>query len=169
MLDFPHTEVTSLAMTGMRIKQLAKRQWSRVLISATPAAILRNPGTYAAKFAWKSRKKLIIPMGTKREIASAFYQLKIEHGYNKAYLHRIDKVDSPNCSCGTKQTPEHLLLSCKWYNSDRQILRQDLDNSPLTLPLLLHTRRGIEATLAFISRTRVGTRKWYLGLDQDLD
>jgi ribonuclease HI len=71
MLDFPHTEITSLAMTGMRIKQLARRQWSRVLISATPAAILRNPSTYAAKFAWTSRKKLIIPMGTKREIASA--------------------------------------------------------------------------------------------------
>jgi hypothetical protein len=108
-------------------------------------------------------------MGTKREIASAFYQLKIGHSYNKAYLHRTDKLDSLNCSCGAKQTPEHLLLSCKWYNSDRQILRQDLDNSPLTLPLLLHTQRGIEAALAFISRTRVGTRKWYLGLDQDLD
>jgi ribonuclease HI len=169
MLDFPHTEITSLAITGMRINQLSKRQWSRVLISATPAAILRNPGTYLAKFAWKSRMQLIIPMGTKREIDSAFHQLKIGHGYNRAYLHRIDKVDSPNCSCGAKQTPEHLLLSCRWYNSDCLILRQDLDNSPLTLPLLLHTRRRIEATLAFISRTRVGTRKWYLGLDQDLD
>jgi hypothetical protein len=108
-------------------------------------------------------------MGTKREIASAFYQLKIGHGYNKAYLHYIDKVDSPNCSCSAKQTPEHLLLSSRWYNSDHQILRQDLDSSPLTLPLLLHTRRGIEATLAFIFCTRVGTHKWYLGLDQGLD
>jgi hypothetical protein len=108
-------------------------------------------------------------MGNKREIASAFYQLKIGHGYNKAFLHRIDKVDSPSCSCGAKQTPEHLLLSCRWYNSDRQILRQDLNHAPLTLPLLLHTKRGIEATLAFISRTRVGSRKWYLGLDSGLD
>jgi hypothetical protein len=169
MLDFLHTEITSLAITGMRIKQLARRQWSRTLVSATPAAILRNPSTYAAKFAWKSRKKLIIPMGTKREIASAFYQLKIGHGYNKGYLHCIDNVDSSNCSCGAKQTPEHLLLSCRWYNSNRQSLRQALDNSPLTLTLLLYTRRGIEATSAFISCTRVGTRKWYLGLDQDLD
>jgi hypothetical protein len=150
-------------------KQLARRQWSQALISATPAAILRNSGRYLAKFAWKIRKKLIIPMGTKREIASAFYQLKIGHTYNKAYLHCIDKVDSPNCSCSAEQTPEHLLLSCKWYNSDRQILRQDLDNSALTLPLLLHTKRGIEATLAFIFRTRVVTRKWYLGLDPGLD
>jgi hypothetical protein len=108
-------------------------------------------------------------MGTNRKIVSAFYQLKIGHGYNKAYLYRIDKVDSPNCSCGAKQTLEHLLLSSRWYNSDRQILRQDLDNSPLTFTLLLHTRRGIEAALAYIFRTRVGTRKWYLGLDQRLD
>jgi hypothetical protein len=108
-------------------------------------------------------------MGTKREIAGAFYQLKIGYGYNKAYLHCIDKVDSPNCSCGAKQTLEHLLLSSRWYNSDRQILRQDLNNSPLTFPLLLHTTRGIEATLAHIFCTRVGTRKWYLGLDQGLD
>jgi ribonuclease HI len=28
MLDFPHTKITSLAMTEMRIKQLARRQWS---------------------------------------------------------------------------------------------------------------------------------------------
>jgi hypothetical protein len=108
-------------------------------------------------------------MDTKREIASAFYQLKIGHDYNKAYLHCIDKVDSSNCSCGAKQTPEHLLSSCRWYNSNSQILRQDLDNSPLTLLLLFHTKRGIEATLAFISRTRVGTRKWYQGLDPSLD
>jgi hypothetical protein len=108
-------------------------------------------------------------MSTKRKIASAFYQLKIGHGYNKAYLHRIDKVDSPNCSCSAKQILEHLLSSCRWYNSNRQILRQALDNSSLTLPLLLHTRRGIEAILVIISRTRVGTRKRYLGLDQGLD
>jgi hypothetical protein len=69
----------------------------------------------------------------------------------------------------TRSTASLLICSCKWYNSDYQILRQDLDNSPLTLPLLLHTRRGIDATLAFISRTRVGTRKWYLGLDPGLD
>jgi ribonuclease HI len=46
MLDFPHPE-----MTKMRIKQIARRQWSQALISATPAAILRNSGRYLAKFA----------------------------------------------------------------------------------------------------------------------
>ena len=75
----------------------------------------------------------------------------------------MDKTDSPLCSCGAKQTPEHLLLSCKWLRADRKILRDELCNVHLTLPLLLHTKMGIAATLAFISQTRVGTRKWHLG------
>jgi hypothetical protein len=104
-----------------------------------------------------------------RDLTSYIYQFKIGHGYNKAYLHRINKVDSPNCSCDTKQTLEHLPLSCKWYKYDCQILQQDLDYSLLTLPQLLHTTRGIEATLAFILCTRVGIRKLYLDLDQDPD
>ena len=154
-------------MTGIKIKQLATREWQRVLIKSTPPATLRNPNTYAAKYSWKIRKRLSVPMGTQRETASAFYQLKIGHGYNKAYLFRIGKADSPLCSCGAKQTPEHLLLSCKWLRADRKILRDELRKAQLTLSLLLHTKQGIAATLAFLSRTRVGTRKWYLGQVED--
>jgi hypothetical protein len=51
----------------------------------------------------------------------------------------------------SETTPDSDLLSC------------------LRRYILLHTKKEIEATLAFITRTRVGTRKWYLGLDQDLD
>jgi len=50
ILDFPYIEITSLVMTGMRIKQLTRRQWSRALIQATTAAIQQNPSTYCAKF-----------------------------------------------------------------------------------------------------------------------
>ena len=31
-----------------------------------------------------------------------------------------------------------------------------------TLPLLLHTTSGIEATLAFLRETGIATRKWHL-------
>jgi hypothetical protein len=41
----------------------------------------------------------------RRETASAFYQLKLGHGYNKAYLFRIGKADSLCFSCGALQTP----------------------------------------------------------------
>jgi ribonuclease HI len=165
----PSSDITSLAMTGIKIKQIGTREWQQVLAKYTPNAIHRNPNTYASKYSWKTRKKLSVPTGTRREIASAFYQLKIGHGYNKAYLFRMGKADSPLCSCGAKQSPDHLLLSCKWFNKDRRILRQDLNNAPLTLPLLLHTKQGIQATLAFITRTRVCTRKWHLGQEPDAD
>jgi hypothetical protein len=64
-----------------------------VLAKYTPNAIHRNPNTYAAKYSWKTRKKLSVPTGTRREIASAFYQLKIGHGYNKAYLSSVTAWD----------------------------------------------------------------------------
>ncbi|KAF1344334.1 hypothetical protein EJ07DRAFT_186282 [Lizonia empirigonia] len=88
------------------------------------------------------QKRVRVPPGTRREIASAYYQLKLGHGYNKAYLFQIGKADHPYCSCGAKQTVEHLLLSCKWYKQDRK-------NPP-------------KATLAFITSTKIGTRKWHL-------
>ena len=163
----PSTNTTSLAMTGIKIKQVATSEWQDTLKAYTSLAIQKNPNTYAAKYSWKIRKKLVIPTGTKRETASTFFQLKTGHGYNKAFLHRIGKSDSPLCSCGAKQTPEHLLLSCKWIREDRKILSKDLDTKHMTLPLLLHTSKGIKATLAFINRTKIGTRKWHLGQTEE--
>ena len=73
---------------------------------------------------------------------------------------------SPNptafCSCGARQTPEHDLLSCKWLKDDRRVLLDAMGGNRLTLRLL-HTKPGIEATLAFIERTKVCTRRWRLG------
>ena len=115
------------------------------------------------KNAFGTRNGEGVPPGTRREIASAFYQLKIGHGYLKDHLYRITKSDSPLCSCGARQTPEHVLLSCKWLKDDRRILRDAMGGKHLTLRLLLHTKIGIEATMAFIERTKVCTRKWHLG------
>jgi hypothetical protein len=155
----PSTYTTSLALTGIKIKTWASQEWQQTLTKYTPQAIHHNPSTYAAQYSWRIRKKLSVPMGTRWETASAFYQLKLGHGYNKA--------DSPRCSCGAQQTPDYLLLSCKWPKHNRKILRNDLCNVRLALPLLLHTKQGIQATIAFISRTKVGTRKWHLGQDTD--
>jgi hypothetical protein len=121
--ELPSSDITSLAMTGIKIKQIATKEWQQVLAKYTPTAIHRNPNTYAAKYSWKTRKKLSVPTGTRRETVSTFYQLKIGHGYNKAYLFCMGKADSPLCSCGVKQSPDHLLLSCKWFIKDCRILR----------------------------------------------
>jgi hypothetical protein len=47
--------------------------------------------------------------------------------------------------------------------------RLAMDTTRHILPLLLHTKQGIVATLAFITRARVCTRKWHLGQEQDAD
>ena len=159
----PLSDTTSLAVIGMRLKSITTTEWSKVLADYKPAAIQRNGATYASKYDWKVRKRLGVPPGTRREVASAFYQLKIGHGYLKDHLYRITKSDSPLCSCGARQTPEHVLLSCKWLKDDRRILRDAMGGKHLTLRLLLHTKIGIEATMAFIERTKVCTRKWHLG------
>jgi hypothetical protein len=151
----PSTYTTSLVMTGIKIKALAHEEWEQVLTKYTSQAIHRNPSTYAAQYSWRIRKKLSVPMGTRRETASAFYKFRLGHGYNKAHLFCIGKADSPRCSCGAQQTPDHLLLSYKWLNHNHTILRNDLRNVRLTLPLLLHIKKGIQATLAFISWTKV--------------
>ena len=159
----PSSNTTSLALTGIRIKSLANKEWREHLNEYTPMAIQKNPRTYAAKFPWRIGKKLCIPQGTKRETASAFYQLKTGHGYNKSYLHRIGKSETDSCSCGARQTPEHLLLSCKRNSEARKKLVEEMGTHRLTLPLLLHSKQGIEKTLNFLERTRIGTRKWHLG------
>ena len=110
----PFFDTTSLAVIGMRIKNIATTEWNKVLADYKPAAIQRNEATYASKYNRKVRKRFGVPPGTRREIASAFYQLKIGHGYLKDHLYRITKSDSPLCSCDARQTSEHVLLSCKW-------------------------------------------------------
>ena len=159
----PSSDVTSLALIGIKIKNLALQEWREYLQQYTRGAVQKNPNTYAARFAWKIRKRLSIPSGTRRETACAFYRLKTGHGYTKSYLHRTGKSESDKCSCGAVQSPQHLLLSCRRYSRERSRLKEELGTGRLSLPLLLHTSKGITATLSFLSHTGIGTRKWHLG------
>ena len=160
------SSLTSLALTGIRIKEITNREWMKELREYKDEAVKQNPNTYAAKFRWRIRKRLAIPVGTKRHLASTFYQLKMGHGYLKAYLARINKTDRPRCSCGAIQNTEHLLLSCKWYRQERRQMREALEEDSLTLPLLLHTKKGTVATLSFLESTKIATRKWQLGEEE---
>ena len=163
----PTSNLTSLALTGIKIKDITHQEWIKVLQQYKDTAVKKNPNTYASKFRWRIRKRLSIPVGTKRELASTFYQLKMGHGYMKAYLARIGKSDSSRCSCGAIQTADHLLLSCKWYRQERRRLKETLEEDNITLPLLLHTKKGIAATLCFLESTKVATRKWQLGQEEE--
>ncbi|KAF1933799.1 uncharacterized protein M421DRAFT_34115, partial [Didymella exigua CBS 183.55] len=49
----------------------------------------RNPSTYTARFVLKLISKITLLKNTRREITSAYYELKLRHRYNKVYLHNI--------------------------------------------------------------------------------
>lgn len=156
----PQSSCISLAMVGIKIKQKTKEEWKKQI--SHPQS--QPQPQYIQQFGIKLQRKIAIPQGTKREVASAFFQLKIGHGYNKAYLYRFNIIDSPLCSCGKRQTPEHLLLACKWYKEERQTLKEAMCTPFLTLKLLLCTKKGIGLTLDFITKTKISTRGWYSNL-----
>ena len=54
--------------------------------------------SYKNTFPWKIQTKLSIPRGNPREVSSAFYQLKLGHGYFQSYLQRM----------GIRKQPLHL-------------------------------------------------------------
>jgi len=158
----PSTTTISLAFIGTQIRAIQQREQHQEYQTYKKKAALANKQTYAATFLLKLSKTIQAPRETKREITSAFYSLKLGHGYFNSYLKRFKKRDSSLCRCGSPQTPKHLLLSCRLYKKERKSLQECLQHR-ITLPLLLHTRAGIEATIAFIESTRIGTRQWHLG------
>ncbi|KAF1980552.1 hypothetical protein K402DRAFT_428690, partial [Aulographum hederae CBS 113979] len=142
-------------MTGIKIKQKARLEWEQ--------QIRDDKSKYSQKFAAQPKNKILIPKNIKRSTASAYFQLKIGHGYNRQYLERFHKMDSPLCSCGSIQSPEHLILSCKWYRKERKKLKEALNVSTLSLRRLLCTKTGIEAIIAYIDQTKISTRTWHMG------
>jgi hypothetical protein len=147
-------------MLGLRIKAKTNYEWSEFLNNAKPARS-NNPNSYRQQFPWHIKSKIRTPVGTPRETASAFFQLKLGHGYIKSYLKRLGHVSDDRCRCGRRETTHHLLLTCPELSQARQIMKEKL-NSELSIPLLLHSTLGIEATLQFLQTTRICTRQWHL-------
>ncbi|KAH7556274.1 hypothetical protein BM1_05708 [Bipolaris maydis] len=158
----PKKSQTSLAFLGTKIKLLQRasqaEEWRKYR-----EKVREKKTSYGAIFDLKLKNQLAIPRGTKRDILSSFYSLKIGHGYFNSYLKRVKRRECDLCRCGKPQTAEHLLRYCGFYSVERNQLKKTLNQKILKLPRLLHTTSGIEATLAFITSTRIGTRKWHLG------
>ncbi|EUC39657.1 hypothetical protein COCMIDRAFT_110927, partial [Bipolaris oryzae ATCC 44560] len=68
-----------------------------------------------------------ISRGTKTDILSSIYSLKIGHGYFNAYLKRFKRRERELCRCGRLQTAEHLLLYCGFYSAERNQLKKTLN------------------------------------------
>ena len=106
----PELYETSYAFLKSKIKAINTQEWQAIL-DQYDLQLSQNPASYRKLFPWKLRSKIQLPPGTKRELASSFYQLKIGHGYLKSYLYRLGRTNSDRCRCGKKETAEHLLLS----------------------------------------------------------
>ncbi|PQE32485.1 Ribonuclease H-like domain protein [Rutstroemia sp. NJR-2017a WRK4] len=102
------------------------------------------------------KANLLIKLETKMNL------LKIRYGYLKSYLHLLGHTSTNKCICGAKETPEHLLLSCSRFSLARNKLKDKLATNYLSLPLLLDTTPGIEASIAYLSETKICTRKYHL-------
>ena len=137
------------------IQLATERAWK---ISYEKAKTKKGPHhsqSYFEKFPFAARKG--IELKCKRNISSAFYALKMGHGYFRSYLHRLQKTDNDKCRCGNKETPEHLLLSCSLYQDERP---QALRNARC-LRSLLEDSQGVQEVLRYLERTKIGTSAWY--------
>jgi hypothetical protein len=160
-------------MLGLKVKQIKTAEWNQKLskdsLQLRPTT---NIHSYRKLFRWELKSKLRAPQGTPRQTASALYQLKLGHGYFKAYLHKLHHVDNDRCRCGAKETPDHLLLSCPEAGDARKKMKEHLNlNYPLTLNILLHTTKGIEATIDFLKETKIATKGWLTrrGLEEEAE
>ena len=163
------------------IAKIAKEEWIQYLGNA-------NQGQQYSKF----QTNLELKMKSKelnqadRLTFTTFTQIKLGHGYFKSYLVRLPAYENNLCHiCKVKQTPEHILMSCKQYKAEQKHLKNAVlktktgpgpgpgprpgpgpgsgANMDLSLKRLLCTGEGIRATLAFLKETKIATRKWMLG------
>ncbi|PQE14083.1 Ribonuclease H-like domain protein [Rutstroemia sp. NJR-2017a WRK4] len=88
--------------------------------------------------------------------------LKIRYSYLKSYLYLLEYTSINKCICGTKEISEYLFLSCSQFSLARIKLKDKLAINYLLLLLLLDTTPGIEASIAYLSETKICTRKYHL-------
>jgi hypothetical protein len=99
---------------------------------------------------WKALSKI-----ERKQTWSTYIQLKLGHGYFRSYLIRLPGYDTDQCLvCKTKQSPEHLILSCKAYKEERKTMREAAGfKERLVLKLLMNTEKGRNALLSYLKET----------------
>jgi hypothetical protein len=93
--------------------------------------------------------------------------LKLGHEYFRSYLIRTPNCESNRCfnGCRAKQTPEHLLISCRTYKVERQLIirvaKQHKDEpGPLKFAHLFKNATTVDEILKFLEKTEIATRNW---------
>jgi ribonuclease HI len=150
--------ITSLSFLKKKIKEESLLEWNKQWANA------RNKSRSYSKFECYPRWKAL-PMIERKQAWSTYVQLKLGHGYFKSYLVRLPGYDTDQClECKTKQSPEHLILSCKAYREEQKIMRRTAGfKERLTLRLIMNTERGRIALFDYLKETQIATRRWLLG------
>jgi hypothetical protein len=66
---------------------------------------------------------------TKIKLTPNFTAIVTAHGKTKAYLHRFEIIESPECPCdGGNQTVDHILYDCIKLQREREQLTHSLSN-----------------------------------------
>ena len=109
---------------------------------------------------WGSSWKPTKLQNTDATTASTIHQLRLGHGYFKAFLACLPNYNSTQCQCSERiQSVKHLLLGCRTYQSEREAAGITRET---TLHSLLFTSRGTTMLQDFIRSTKVATRGWLL-------
>jgi ribonuclease HI len=157
------SDKTSFAYLGILINRLKKQEILNILNKEIKPKSLES---YSNIFPWTVFNKISLPKGTKRALASSFFQLKLGHGYLKSYLYRLNLISNNKCKCGIKETTLHLILNCKNYDLERKSLflriKEKLGIRTINLPVLFQTKIGISELLVFLKETNICTRNWYI-------
>ncbi|KAG9240255.1 hypothetical protein BJ878DRAFT_305443 [Calycina marina] len=126
-----------------------------------------HPHPYRKLSPWKIKYKLRVPKGRAREVATSFYQLKIDHGYNKPFLHHVNNSTNPRCRCVRHEMPQHLILECPETGNERKALqnmfKQLKFTKQATIHALMESKIGIQGRLTFLKNTRISTRARHMG------
>ncbi|PQE26660.1 Ribonuclease H-like domain protein [Rutstroemia sp. NJR-2017a WRK4] len=83
--------------------------------------------------------------------------MKIKYSYLKSYLYLLGYTNINKYICGAKEISEYLLLSCSQFSLARIKLKDKLAINYLLFLLLLDTIPGIEASIAYLSETKICT------------
>ncbi|PQE10974.1 hypothetical protein CJF31_00000692 [Rutstroemia sp. NJR-2017a BVV2] len=85
--------------------------------------------------------------------------LKIRYSYLKLYLYLLGYTSTNKYICEAKEISKYLLLSYSYFSLVRNKLKDKLATNYLLFLLLLNITSGIEASIAYLSETKIYTRK----------
>ncbi|PQE22787.1 hypothetical protein CJF31_00001762 [Rutstroemia sp. NJR-2017a BVV2] len=88
--------------------------------------------------------------------------MKIRYSYLKLYLYLLKYTSNNKYICRAKETSKYLLLSYSLFSLARTKLKDKLVINYLSLSLPLNTNSGIEASISYLNKINICTRKYYL-------